>query len=467
MNIGQLTKLNTSSLLTAETQALAKLPIPRSSRQINADSLKWLDELGSSMSERIIDSIENGSLSELPSLGTNIFGIPAFTEGGETHRPVLSFQPGQDQDLNLAYVDMHMPNGKLQRWATAPGSGAPDSPLASAHHPQSDSSPPLLPRRPGVGSTLTSMGVALSKVHKVYNTAALPDRNLTVKTLPSTPPALPLQRPVGNESADEARGTSDLLSAFNLEKNNLLTRLFPNGIQNSNFNQGNIGDCVFLAALKSTCVNDPKEIYKIINPGKSPGTVNIKFHGEKTVVLHEQDFKKMGVQGDLGVQMLERAYGLTKKRFLGQSARKQLTGLNMKPVFQALNSNKRIISIKAPMERIKEPWREWRKLISLNFEQKPLSQGKQKKIEELLIRLEKNPKDHIMAISTRSTSSEDRSQLPVIGFNRDHAYALISANSKDREVVLSNPWATGNPIKISYDELFANFSNFKITEPLD
>jgi hypothetical protein len=33
-----------------------------------------------------------------------------------------------------------------------------------------------------------------------------------------------------------------------------------------------------------------------------------------------------------------------------------------------------------------------------------------------------------MVISARSTSNEKRSQLPVIGFHRDHAYALISAN---------------------------------------
>jgi hypothetical protein len=32
---------------------------------------------------------------------------------------------------------------------------------------------------------------------------------------------------------------------------------------------------------------------------------------------------------------------------------------------------------------------------------------------------------------------------------------------------MANPWETGSPIKINYYELFANFSNFKITEPLN
>nr|WP_140895995.1 hypothetical protein [Pseudomonas caspiana] len=217
MDIGQLTKLNTSGLLTAGTQTMAKLPIPKSSRQINADSLKWLDKLGSSIGKRITDSIQKGSLFELASLGANIFGIPAFTERGEAHRPVLNFQPGPDQDLNLASVDMQSPNGKLQRWASAPGGGAPDSPPASPDRPQSNSSPPLLPRRPGAGSTLTSMGVALGNAHQVKINSQvhgmpppLPGRHSAVKPPlpPSTPLSTPLQRPVGKESPDEAPGTS-------------------------------------------------------------------------------------------------------------------------------------------------------------------------------------------------------------------------------------------------------------------
>ncbi|NWB92639.1 hypothetical protein [Pseudomonas agarici] len=213
MSIGQLTKLNVSGLLTASTQALAKLPIPKSSRQINADSLKWLDKLGSSIGNRITASIQNGSLFELASLGANIFGMPAFSERGETHRPVLNFQPGQDQDLNLASVDMQSPDGKLQRWASAPGVGSPDSPPASPNRPQGNSTSPLLPPRPGAKATLTSMGVALGNAHhvkingQVHGTPPpLPGRHSAVKPPPppSTPPSMPSQQPVDKENLDEA-----------------------------------------------------------------------------------------------------------------------------------------------------------------------------------------------------------------------------------------------------------------------
>lgn len=236
MSIGQLTKLNTSNLLAAGTRAVAKISIPKSSRQINTDSLKWLDKLGSSISKHITSSIESGKLFELAALGANIFGMPAFSERGETHRPVLNFEPGHDQDLNLASVDMQTPTGKLHRWASAPNAATPATPPASSDHAYGNGAPHLLPQRPPIGWTLTSMGVAQGNLHQakinghvVGTRPPLPPRNVAVKLgeiqagrasamsplppqssqLPPTPSATPPMSPSRQQQSGKASGASE------------------------------------------------------------------------------------------------------------------------------------------------------------------------------------------------------------------------------------------------------------------
>lgn len=202
MGIGQLTKLNTSNLLAGSTQAVAKLAIPKLSRQINADSLKWLDKLGS-IGKQITSSINSGNLFELPSIGPNIFGIPAFSEAGETHHPVLNFEPDHDQDLNLSSVDMQRPTGTL-RWASASNAAALATPPTSPDRAHNNGTPPSLPRRPVAAASLE-----LGNFHNAeVNSRAggipppLPPRKLTgaprassgsqAATIPPLPPRPPL-----------------------------------------------------------------------------------------------------------------------------------------------------------------------------------------------------------------------------------------------------------------------------------
>lgn len=222
MEIGHFNKVNASNLLTAGSQAVAKLSIPKSSRQINADSLKWLDRLGSSIGKHIRSSIESGKLFELASLGANIFGIPAFLERGETHHPVLNFEPGHDQGLNLSSVDMQSPTGELNQWASARNASATATPPAVPERGRSQNheAPPPLPQRPHI-SSLTSMGLALGNIqqakinnhlvgssplparnpagnqglHQGSRATAMDHRQAWGSRLPATPPPTPPIRP--------------------------------------------------------------------------------------------------------------------------------------------------------------------------------------------------------------------------------------------------------------------------------
>lgn len=268
-------------------------------------------------------------------------------------------------------------------------------------------------------------------------------------------------------SAVNVAGQGNLLSAVNLEKHNLLTRLFPSGIQNSHFAQGDLGDCVFVAGLKSTCQNNPQEIVNMINPGRVPGTVTIQFHGRDTVTLNETDFKRMGMHGDAGAQLLERAYGLSLKKFLGQSSRKRLNRLRESSVLPALNSGKKTVHVHAPMEETHSPWstlwqspRSW----TINAEQKPLAGAQRQKVEQFLEDMAKDPQRHVAIVVPRFTRSEKLSQIPVDGFTRNHAYSLTAVDSKRRMVTLANPWRSDKPIRIGYDAFFANFSNITMTD---
>ncbi|MFC6478524.1 type III effector [Pseudomonas asuensis] len=167
MSIGLLTS-TASRILATGTQVAGKISIPNSSRMINAGSMSWLNKAGNSIGKHIIASIESGKLLELVSLGANMFGVPAILDGGSTHHPVVRFEPGPDNELNLASVFMLDSAGKPNHWKSSPNAAAAPSPPWSSMQTNSASS--SLPQRPPAGLGLSLIGVALNNLQKTQGT---------------------------------------------------------------------------------------------------------------------------------------------------------------------------------------------------------------------------------------------------------------------------------------------------------
>lgn len=250
------------------------------------------------------------------------------------------------------------------------------------------------------------------------------------------------------------------------EKLKLLQRLFPNGIKNSNFSQGNVGDCVFLASLKSTIHNNPSEIEKIISPGRRPSEIVVSFNGRKPITLDAQNFKKMGVKGDAGIQILERAYGETRKTVKGQSTRKRLFGLKAKSTLPSLNFGKETHSIIAPSQKVNTPWPGlWNfiKCKDVQFEQGIFTDAQRLEAEGLLSDISKDPADRIAIAYPRSGDSKYCSTPVTSGILRNHAYSIINVDASKKVVTLSNPHNSVQHWEASYNQFFSDFSNLNVT----
>jgi len=255
----------------------------------------------------------------------------------------------------------------------------------------------------------------------------------------------------------DVKGSNAILTRYNLAHHDLLNRLFPSGIQNCNFKQGNVGDCVFLAGLKATMQNNPQEIAQIIRPGRKEGEFVVHFNGRKPVILKENEFKRMGVAGDPGVQALERAYGESQKIIIGQSTRKCLDGLSEKPVLRALNMGGKTTEL---CGKTKTRWPGLKNLFHRGSLAKQesfsdMSSKRLTKLDRLLDDVGKNPGKNI-AIVSRGHDNLAPEYLAK-GIASEHAYSLVHADHKN--VTIINPWNSAQTIYMSRNDFKKEFSN--------
>jgi hypothetical protein len=166
-------------LLKAVSQAAGKISIPQSKRAINEASLKVLKEAskaGNVIARHINDSIENGQLSAFFSkvlkVGEHMFSVPAILgrdsdDKPTTHKPVLKFKTGKDEDLDLTGVYMQGPEEELNHWDPSSPSGPAQPTSAEPHLPPADNA--HLPRRPPPGAGLGSTARKLNERFQAQN----------------------------------------------------------------------------------------------------------------------------------------------------------------------------------------------------------------------------------------------------------------------------------------------------------
>lgn len=117
----------------------------------------------------------------------------------------------------------------------------------------------------------------------------------------------------------DKKAGNNQLSFIAKDDDNIYTRLFPKGISKMNLNQGKIGDCYFLAALKAMSKN-PKGaelITKMIEPKAGMNFV-VRFPGcpKYAIETHTGDFSGSAsvLSATPGVKILEHAFYKLKEK---------------------------------------------------------------------------------------------------------------------------------------------------------
>jgi pSer/pThr/pTyr-binding forkhead associated (FHA) protein len=226
------------------------------------------------------------------------------------------------------------------------------------------------------------------------------------------------------------------------QKAQLLQQLFPRGLSQSNFKQGFIGNCTFLSTLKSLLKNNPAKLIEMIEPLPN-GKVKFSFMGSEKppFELALDDYKSQGVQGPLGIQLLETAFG----RYL-KPAREYNTvvvldeGGYAHKAIKALTSGKRARMI--------------------YDSGRPLAQNPEikKQAIDCLNQIEKDPVNCIAVASTGISNPEK-------GLIANHAYSIINANSENQMMTLANPHQSEIPLCVTYNEFLRCFRRITVASP--
>lgn len=256
---------------------------------------------------------------------------------------------------------------------------------------------------------------------------------------------------------------NDLRFVFNDDK--LLytgINLFPVGIQEMRFSQGDIGDCVFLSSLKSLANNPTgrRLIDSMINtdldlntevvfPGKPNITINYKN-------LPNKNTDKMCHEGDMGVKILERSYSKLCKQCPDRFLQKLFSG-----GLQKAHDENAYIDGLSPSVVLED-------LTGVKpIEFKDRQVNYRQNVEGFFEFAGRCPERFCTVVGTK------RDMEPVI-LKQDnwqkfyivnqHAYTLDHVDPFNKEVYLVNPHVSDRVGKLSYEEFFKHFDTFSTVD---
>ncbi len=224
------------------------------------------------------------------------------------------------------------------------------------------------------------------------------------------------------------------------KKARLLRTLFPEGLANCEFKQGQFGNCTFLASLKSMIKNNPAKLIEKIEPLPN-NRVKLSFPGSHnpTIEMDLSDYKESGVKGPVGVRLLETAFVRSLQQY------------SVMDSVAILNEGSLTHEALKALHDGKEP-------EMLYNSGKPLIKLDQSKVLNYLKKIELNPANHIAVTST----GIDHPELGIIG---QHAYSLINVDTKNKVVTLSNPHDTTHVMQLSLKDYLNYFRRLTISQP--
>lgn len=226
------------------------------------------------------------------------------------------------------------------------------------------------------------------------------------------------------------------------EKAQILKQLFPQGIGNSDFRQGTIGNCTFLAGLKSLLKNDPARLIEMIEAAPN-GKVRFTFKGAEKppFELDLNDFKRQGVQGPRGVQLLETAFG----RYLKPSD--EINTIQI--LDEGGYATKAIKALTSGKE------------ASMVYDNgRPLMVNDAVRTQAILrlAQIEKDPMNRV-AVASAGVPNLLKGIIP------NHAYAVLNASAEKQMITLANPHRSERPIDLTFDEFLQHFRRLTVANP--
>jgi hypothetical protein len=250
------------------------------------------------------------------------------------------------------------------------------------------------------------------------------------------------------------------------KKARLLLKLFPQGIQKSDFRQKNIGDCTLLAALKAAIYNDPVSIIRIIEPADS-NIVKFNFvldGKEKPIVLEASILNrvtnrinddKTGVEGCLGVRLLEAAFGQLLKITQETDDTASVHSMDSVVATDSIKS----FDTTAALDRGSYADKALKVLFpDLQVYSFGWTLKKSQEFDAMraLLKISKSPRT---TIAVAACGKGDGKSL-----HANHAYAILKVQPNIEQIILSNPWDSVNEITISYGDFLENFYELTYTE---
>jgi pSer/pThr/pTyr-binding forkhead associated (FHA) protein len=240
-------------------------------------------------------------------------------------------------------------------------------------------------------------------------------------------------------------------------------KYFPQSLDNLDFEQSSeLGDCYFLAALKSITEN-PKAVRYLANMIEDlpDGHTKVKFFGCPSEMLLSGDEVRQiiadkGVKGQAGIKLIERAYGkLIKPLRMMENPGEENTFLLMNG-----GHSTDVMSAMVPCSSRYIGWDTFMGDTSiLNY--------KKDELKAVLTAFVNNRENTLLCAATKLEKDGDNSDRKILYETPDgmkiairHAYTIKDVDLNRETITIINPWHAKKESEISFDDFFKYFRGF-------
>lgn len=248
------------------------------------------------------------------------------------------------------------------------------------------------------------------------------------------------------------------LTPLKMDEENYL-KLFP-PVTRFAFHQGNIGNCRFISgSINNSMINPKKRInlYKMFEQQGNDILVTLPAFPDNPVLFKNGNIKlpknNANLEGAPALQMIEQA---TAKGKL-ESEYQEIAGKPIEEIMESLNGGKNYYPISGRdgycvfLPQIKDEFSK-----TQNFAVAPL--------EETLERFSDKTKYSLSANTKKVTEGIETNLDEDFNVYSSHSYSVCDINPEEKTVTISNPWNTGEWVKMSYDKFKKNFASLYIEE---
>jgi len=259
------------------------------------------------------------------------------------------------------------------------------------------------------------------------------------------------------------------LRFIKIDNNNNFLELFPSGVNNLNFYQGPVGDCFFLAALKSVSKNPngAELIAKMIESiPDNKYKVTFPEYPKESFIVNPTDIKdSSSVSTDcLGVKILEHAFYMLKERLKWQE--KSADNVNKSEWLKGgLPYEVLFILTGGEVYGKEAPFKKDGSCRQSFAEEHKYNQDIAQESIELLAQIKKNENDFVICAGT----CRDFNVTKINGMEIDpnHTYSVSKIDPKNKKISIINPLDSSLERDIGYDDFFKYFCTLEFVELKD